>query len=355
MEKELCFEIIGTCPNQCVFCSSNSDISKKKIISLEDFKRTIDYFSSSATLKEVSLSGGEPFLHPDLFQMIAYITEKKSKAILFTSGVKRSTPLKEEEIAYIEKKKKSDLEEIQAHEPWNKRLLQNIENYYNKFLNPPPISSVSKEEFSCLKNLGLQKVVFDLQGYNEETDQYLMGRLKSFREAALDSILHASAVGLEVEVHFIPMKPNYKEITELLELLEIPKIPSIHILDFVPQGRGWDNKKNLELSKEEKKEFLEILEKGKKRFSGVIYLGTTLQKNTTHKCTAGLQKLHIKYDGTILPCAALKELSLEEYQNFRIPMSSIYDSLENITIPKDAVRDIPLCKKIYDRRKTNII
>ena len=44
MVKDLCFEIIEKCPNQCRFCSSNSSINKQKIISYEDFKRVIDYF-----------------------------------------------------------------------------------------------------------------------------------------------------------------------------------------------------------------------------------------------------------------------------------------------------------------------
>ena len=38
MVKDLCFEIIESCPNECKFCSSNSCIDKKQIISFEDFK-----------------------------------------------------------------------------------------------------------------------------------------------------------------------------------------------------------------------------------------------------------------------------------------------------------------------------
>ena len=39
MLKDLCFEVIQTCPNECKFCSSNSSQDKKTIITLEDFKR----------------------------------------------------------------------------------------------------------------------------------------------------------------------------------------------------------------------------------------------------------------------------------------------------------------------------
>ena len=37
MVKDLCFEIIEACANECKFCSSNSCIDKKRIISFEDF------------------------------------------------------------------------------------------------------------------------------------------------------------------------------------------------------------------------------------------------------------------------------------------------------------------------------
>lgn len=47
MVKDLCFEIIETCLNNCMFCSSNSNCSKKRMIGLEDFKRVIDYFMNN--------------------------------------------------------------------------------------------------------------------------------------------------------------------------------------------------------------------------------------------------------------------------------------------------------------------
>ena len=39
MLKDLCFEVIQTCPNKCQFCSSNSSQEKKTIITLEDFNK----------------------------------------------------------------------------------------------------------------------------------------------------------------------------------------------------------------------------------------------------------------------------------------------------------------------------
>ena len=97
MLKDLCFEVIKTCPNNCLFCSSCSSIEAKTIIPFELFKETIDHFLKLGGIEEISLSGGEPLLHPDIFKMIAYCKEKGIKTVLFTSGIKRKKHLPETE------------------------------------------------------------------------------------------------------------------------------------------------------------------------------------------------------------------------------------------------------------------
>lgn len=347
MKKNLCFEIIESCPNLCLFCSSNSSLHKKQMISYEDFVKSILYFNSNCELESVSFSGGEPLLHPEFLQMLHFLQEKSIPGILFTSGVKESLPLSSLEQNYFLKKKEADLREIEIHEPWNSRLKKQIEKYYNQYLSPPMYSSVSKNEFLCFKNLGLSKVVFDFEGYLEETDNYLMGRSQILRQAALDSIFNATMVGLEVEIHFIPTKINYKEIEEILELFSIINVKNIHILKFVPQGRGKENQSSLEMDEEEMKEFWEILERARKKFPMQVVLSASFFEEK-HVCSAGLQKIHIKFDGTVLPCPAFKELTYEEYLKLGIKHYSIYSNLEEYPISSSGTRVNALCKKLYD-------
>ena len=56
MLKDLCFEIIETCPNNCLFCSSCSSINKENLIEYKKFKEVIDYFMSIGGIEEISLS-----------------------------------------------------------------------------------------------------------------------------------------------------------------------------------------------------------------------------------------------------------------------------------------------------------
>ena len=355
MVKDLCFEIIETCLNNCMFCSSNSNCNKTQIIKYENFKRVIDHFMNNGGIEELSLSGGEPFLHPDLIKMVEYAKSLGIRTVIFTSGVIRN-----QEISNIEKNKYKDemnerLKEIEEKEPYNVFLKQKVVNFYRKMLNPSTFASIPKETLIKLKKKGLDKIVFDFQGYEYETDHKLMGRKEVSRYALFKSLITSSFAGLNVDVHFVPMKLNYKEIGDILEVLEIAKIKNISLLNFLPQGRGKINEEQLQLSDEEKKEFFKLLEEYRKYFSGNIRIGIPLQDEPTHKCNAGLEKLDIKFDGTVLPCPAFKEITEEECKDFNIPIWNIYSNLEEIKIPGKGTRVKPLCKQIYDKRKNKII
>ena len=72
------------------------------------------------------------------------------------------------------------------------------------------------------------------------------------------------------------MKPNYKQLPDIMECLEIAGIKNISILNFVPQGRGRENKNELMLDDEELKEFSIILNTAKKQFTGNVSIGKKL-------------------------------------------------------------------------------
>ena len=143
MVKDLCFEIIEKCPNECKFCSSNSCVSKDKIISFEDFKRVIDYFMSQGGIGELSFSGGEPFLHPNLFEMVEYSKSLGIRTVIFTSGVKYKCKPERNVVIYLEKEMNDRLEEIEKHEPWNERLKNNVKKYYENIINPSTFSEIT--------------------------------------------------------------------------------------------------------------------------------------------------------------------------------------------------------------------
>lgn len=346
MLKDLCFEILDKCPNNCRFCSSNSNYTGTQIVSFEDFKRVIDYFMSQGGIGELSLSGGEPFLHPELIQMVAYAKSLGIRTVIFTSGIKERAPLSVELIAYYTKEMNDILRQIEVHEPFNEFLKGKVRAHYTRLMNPPRFCGLNKDELMMMKQLGLDKIVFDYQAYDEHTDCYLMGRDANSHQYLLDSLATAIACNLNIDIHFVPMKVNYKQVGDILEMLEIGKVEQISFLKFVPQGRGRLNKDELQLCDTELEEFMAIVDRTRPYYSGNIRIGIPLQNANTHKCTAGLQKLNIKYDGTILPCPAFKELDMETMKRFGMKHYSIYENLEEVVVP-GGTRVEPLCRKIY--------
>ena len=209
-------------------------------------------------------------------------------------------------VEYIKNKYMKDILKIEKSEPWNQRLKRNVESYYFRLLNLGEFTSITREEFERLKMLGLDKIVFDWQATDEDIDNELMGR-KGLNTYLMSSIIRAKEVGLNVDVHFIPMKPNYREFPNIIECLEIAGVKNISVLNFVPQGRGRQNQNELMLNQEELREFEDILKKKQKKYDGNIRIGIPLNGKMSHMCIAGTEKLDIKYDGTVLPCPAFKE------------------------------------------------
>ena len=270
-------------------------------------------------------------MHPDLFEMAQFCKNNGIRTVIFTSGIKRASAMPTEMIKYIKNKYKQDLQKIEVHEPWNERLKRNVKAYYDRWLEPKKFDGITRQECEKLKEIGLDKIVFDWQAFEEITDNELMGR-KGLITSLMDSLIRARTAGLNVDVHFIPMKPNYKQLPDIMDCLEIAGVRNISILNFVPQGRGRENKEELMLNDEELKEFSTILNNARKQFTGNVRIGIPLNGKISHLCTAGTEKLDIKYDGTILPCPAFKEISTETMEKYGIKFHSIYEDLERVVV-----------------------
>lgn len=345
MLKDLCFEIIQTCPNNCLFCSSCAGMDKNVMIDFDTFKKVIDHFMSVGGIEEISISGGEPMLHPDIYNMIMYCKALGIRVVLFTSGVKRNCHMSDLEMQILRKNVEKMYE---SYKQYSYEVFERTVNHYMKVYeqyNKKEFSAISRQEMERLQFIGLDKIVFDFQGAERETYDFLMGS-HHFDEVEL-SIIRASSVGLNTDIHFVPMKSNFREFRDLIEILNCAEIKQLSILNFVPQGRGEQNRDLLMLSKEEMEEFADIYNKYKDEFKGNIRVGIPLLGDNKHKCTAGLDKMVVKYDGTILPCPAFKEYDLDVLNRMGIKTPNIYDDLDSVVI-HNGTRAYPLCKKLYN-------
>lgn len=80
-------------------------------------------------------------------------------------------------IEYIKNKYRSDLQEIEQHEPWNERLKRNLMVYYDRLLKTGTFTAITRQECEKLKELRLDKIVFDWQALDSDIDNELMEKM----------------------------------------------------------------------------------------------------------------------------------------------------------------------------------
>lgn len=86
--KWIAWEITGQCNLHCIHCRSSSDMEKESSeLSTEEAKRLVDEIAGYASPVLV-LSGGEPLLREDWFELARYGTEKGLRMCLATNGTR---------------------------------------------------------------------------------------------------------------------------------------------------------------------------------------------------------------------------------------------------------------------------
>ena len=264
--EEINVEIIERCFQNCIHCSSSACrdsqqfLEKDEIIELtNDF---VDYFGG----KNIEISGGEPFLHEDLFDLISFFKMKNLKVHLFTCGK-------------IEENNNSE---------------DSIDELVRK-----------------LKETGIDNIIFSLHGANAETHDAITRTKNSFSQS-IKFINKLIDNNFNVGIHYVPMSPNFEEFEDLIDDAVELGIKEIGVLRFVPQGRGEKYNEFLKLTKEESAELIELLAKSKKRKDIKVRIGShldftfLLDGKSPKDCTAGKSKCLIEPNGDVIPCAVFK-------------------------------------------------
>lgn len=285
MLKEISIEIIRKCPNKCVHCSSLSSEECREIIPFGKFKEVIDGVKALG-LKTICFSGGEPFLHPDIVEMIDYVYNKGLNCYIYSSGI--CLDCMKNKISIPEK------------------ILDNISGK-------------------------VTKIIFNIEAADECIYDVIMGTQSCF--CLLEqSIKKALSRKIVVEGHFVPMKLNKNQIEPVVDFCERLGVSKVSFLRLVMHGRALNNKERLLLSEEELKEVEEQLVKLYKSKSSYIRIGVPLLGETKEAhCEAANGKLNIRYDGNVYPCEVFKNHRAEILDDtkpeniFREKIEKIYE------------------------------
>lgn len=269
--KELCLEITNSCTMECRHCSTRSlrvGCGKPDHIPIFMVQIIVNQFTEMGG-EVLEISGGEPLLHPMLFDICRLASESGLEVRLYTSGVRGD----------------------------EKNGLRGI----------------TQEFARSLKDLGVDRIIFNLEGAKPKTHERIMGVLGT-HSLVLEGIKNAKAAGLWVGVHFVPMRPNVAELPEVAAICEKLGVDELALLRFVPQGRGEDNKTNLELDNREFQALLKTVVELMERHEDLnIRVGcpmdflSLLDRNINpHKCKAGITTCSIAPNGDVVPCPGFK-------------------------------------------------
>lgn len=249
-------------------------------------------------VERVCLSGGEPFLHRNLETIISHIKQLGMDINIYSSGI-------------IESEGK--------------------------------ISSISLAKFKTLKQLGLSKVMFNVQSSDESNYNKITGTKGHF-PILKQSIYNATNAGLYTEIHFVPMKLNVKDIDSVIKFSEDLGINKVSFLKLVPHGRAKENQNLLQLSSAET---LSLKQKLININSENIRIGIPLSVSfESDFCHAASSKLYIKFDGTVYGCEAFKYIQQIDNNNNNIQpnnileqsLFSIYEQSEYLCATRDFVK-----------------
>ena len=273
MLSDVSLEIIQKCLNGCVHCSSYSNCASDTILGLNNIKFVIDDFVHLG-VKRLCLSGGEPFLHPDLISIVQYASGKGLLTDVYSSGITG---------------KDGD------YHPINRATL-----------------------YEC-KMAGINRIMFNLPAAHEEIYDEIMQTHHNFGQV-IESIKRAQACGIETEIHFVPMKKNKNEIESVVLLADQLGVCQVSFLKLVLHGRAKLYEKEIMLEEEEQKYVQEKLYEIKNK-GGKIRIGLPLSyPQNDNRCHAVKGKLYIKFDGSVFGCEAFKYIRFyDEHEQEIIP------------------------------------
>ena len=261
MLSEISIEILQRCPNRCIYCSSHSNPQATHIIPFEIIKNVIDD-AKSLGCKTVCLSGGEPFLHPQILDIISYIAKQQLTCYVYTSGI---------------------------------------------YMKDEVYSSLPNEYIEAIRGM-VDKVIFNVEADSSTLYDQIMGTDVGGFDMMKKSINDCVSSGLVVETHVVPMQVNFKHLKSIFEMCYQLGVSKVSILRLVLQGRALENLSLVKLSGKDNREVTKLIKALNESYKGKVRIGLPYSdSNCRIYCKAASDKINVRYDGNVYPCEVFKD------------------------------------------------
>lgn len=261
MLSEISIEILQRCPNRCIYCSSHSNPQATHIIPFEIIKNVIDD-AKSLGCKTVCLSGGEPFLHPQILDIISYIAKQQLICYVYTSGI---------------------------------------------YMKDEVYSSLPNEYIEAIRGM-VDKVIFNVEADSSALYDQIMETDVGGFDMMKKSINDCVSSGLVVETHVVPMQVNFKHLKSIFEMCYQLGVSKVSILRLVLQGRALENLSLVKLSGKDNREVTKLIKALNESYKGKVRIGLPYSdSNCRIYCKAASDKINVRYDGNVYPCEVFKD------------------------------------------------
>ena len=286
MLSEISIEILQRCPNRCIYCSSHSNPQATHLIPFEIIKNVIDD-AKSLGCKIVCLSGGEPFLHPQILDIISYIAKQQLTCYVYTSGI---------------------------------------------YMKDEVYSSLPNEYIEAIRGM-VDKVIFNVEADSSALYDQIMGTDVGGFDMMKKSINDCVSSGLVVETHVVPMQVNFKHLKSIFEMCYQLGVSKVSILRLVLQGRALENLSLVKLTGEDSREVTKLIKALNEAYKGKVRIGLPYSdSNCRIYCKAASDKINVRYDGNVYPCEVFKDDLLNAklgYEPDNVWKDSFYDIYKN--------------------------
>lgn len=252
--REIKIEVTHRCPLACVHCSSNAGPSSYHEMSAADCMSILRQ-AAGMGVREVVFSGGEPLNWSTIDEAVRFAAGAGFEVMAYTSG-------------HV----------------------------------PDPAS-----RFPSLVDAGLRKAAFSVFGMSSESHE-MITRVKGSFDTTLQAVGTAKSAGMQVELHFVPMPDNYRELSGVAAIGRELGASRVSVLRLVLQGRArlfdfaLSRLQNLEL----RRTILNLRQQGYDIRTGSPY--NFLLLNDEPACKSGIDRLIVGPDLAFYPCDAFKQV-----------------------------------------------
>lgn len=266
----LSFQITNRCNLKCDFCSRESGIQDAKMMSIKLIDKVIKEALDFSDLKTINLSGGEPFLHDDLEEILNLISNKYRLDIrINTNGM-----------------------------------------------------FFSEKNIEMVRRYNVSKFTVSLDGCSKYTHDLIRGV-----DGAFDKTIHNLKKLKKYNIQFvIKMTANKNNVSELFDVMKLSEELGAYGFSFsrtIPIGRAKDKDLDVKEFREEyfyygkkcseyaKHSNVKLIIDDPLRFQFDVRAIEKLEKGDMDiskvwgGCTAGQTYLYILINGDIVPCTAL--------------------------------------------------